>query len=70
MRKELLGWIHISIHALARRATFPKEGTEMSQHISIHALARRATPVLPKEAVRDKISIHALARRATARAHE
>ena len=56
---------HISIHALAKRATaFATEITVMLT-ISIHALAKRATNQAKLEEKNYIISIHALAKRAT-----
>ena len=55
----------ISIHALARRATFHLYSLGEFDDISIHALARRATETNHYKYASMRISIHALARRAT-----
>ena len=55
----------ISIHALAKRATYLYLHSEPATGISIHALAKRATYSNYKLFDADFISIHALAKRAT-----
>ena len=55
----------ISIHALAKRATYDGYSCIDLGTISIHALAKRATYFIPHYNFIVRISIHALAKRAT-----
>ena len=55
----------ISIHALAKRATYDGYPCIDLGTISIHALAKRATYFIPHYNFIVRISIHALAKRAT-----
>ena len=57
--------MEISIHALAKRATFYQCFFFATARISIHALAKRATKASPCLLIGIGISIHALAKRAT-----
>ena len=57
--------MEISIHALAKRATFYQCFFFATARISIHALAKRATTLYSLAPSEMEISIHALAKRAT-----
>ena len=57
--------LSISIHALAKRATYDLLTPKEIRSISIHALAKRATIDLANVKNYSPISIHALAKRAT-----
>ena len=55
----------VSIHALTRRATYPRSPTCVQGCVSIHALTRRATCACLILTSCKRVSIHALTRRAT-----
>ncbi len=59
-------WLHdVSIHALAKSATFKCVGKQLAINVSIHALAKSATSVINCTQAQTAVSIHALAKSAT-----
>ncbi len=55
----------VSIHALAKRATWNSSECWLLPIVSIHALAKRATVGVAVYYIVCEVSIHALAKRAT-----